>query len=126
MFSGIPPGGHFDYVVPINSSGQWGTYWLHAHAGVRLQIKDHVIFQPHFFFSQGQYVDGLRSSLVIHPEQEVYSYDEEFTVVIGDWYHEQQPVLLKQFINIKNPAGAEPIPGQLSTPFIQLFSNTPF
>ena len=83
-------------------------------------------FSTSLFFSQGQYVDGLRSSLVIHPEQEVYSYDEEFTVVIGDWYHEQQPVLLKQFINIKNPAGAEPIPGQLSTPFIQLFSDTPF
>jgi len=34
--SGIPPGGDFDYVVPINSSGQWGTYWVHAHASVRL------------------------------------------------------------------------------------------
>ena len=33
--SGIPPGGQFDYVIPINSSGQWGTYWVHAHASVR-------------------------------------------------------------------------------------------
>ncbi len=32
--SGIPPGGSFDYVVPINSSGQHGTYWWHAHAKV--------------------------------------------------------------------------------------------
>ena len=34
--SGIPPGATFDYEVPINSSGQWGTYWVHAHASVRL------------------------------------------------------------------------------------------
>lgn len=35
-YSGIPPGGTFDYVVPINSSGQSGTYWVHAHSKVRL------------------------------------------------------------------------------------------
>lgn len=34
LVSGIPPGGQFDYIVPINSSGQWGTYWVHAHASV--------------------------------------------------------------------------------------------
>lgn len=38
--SGIPPGGQFDYVVPINSSGQWGTYWVHAHASVCTQFHD--------------------------------------------------------------------------------------
>lgn len=32
--SGIPPNGDFDYVIPIDSSGQWGTYWVHAHASV--------------------------------------------------------------------------------------------
>ena len=37
--SGIPPGGQFDYVVPINSSGQWGTYWVHAHAGVSFELR---------------------------------------------------------------------------------------
>ena len=63
-------------------------------------------------FSQGQYVDGLRAPLVIHPPTEVYSYDEEFTVILGDWYHEQHSVLLKQFINIADPAGAEPVPGR--------------
>ena len=35
IFSGIPPGQSFDYVIPVNSSGQWGTYWVHAHASVR-------------------------------------------------------------------------------------------
>ncbi|KIJ14567.1 Ferroxidase [Paxillus involutus ATCC 200175] len=88
---GIPPGQTFDYLVPINSSGQYGTYWAHAH-------------------SSGQYVDGLRTPLVLHPSNETYQYDEEFTVIIGDWYHTEQAVLLKQFISIANPGGAEPVP----------------
>lgn len=62
-------------------------------------------------FSQGQYVDGLRAPLVIHLEKEVHSYDEEFTVVLGDWYHTEHSVLVKQFISIANPGGAEPVPG---------------
>ena len=37
--SGILPGGQFDYVVPINSSGQWGTYWVHAHSSVNYLQK---------------------------------------------------------------------------------------
>ena len=36
--SGIPPGETFDYVVPINSSGQHGTYWAHAHSTVRTSL----------------------------------------------------------------------------------------
>ncbi|EPQ53867.1 ferroxidase [Gloeophyllum trabeum ATCC 11539] len=88
---GIPPGASFDYVVPINGSGQWGTYWVHAHA-------------------KGQYVDGLRAPVVIHPPTEVYDYDDEYTIVLGDWYHDEQKVLLKQFISIANPGGAEPVP----------------
>ncbi|TFK41495.1 Fet3 protein [Crucibulum laeve] len=97
---GIPPGQQFDYVVPINSSGQWGTYWVHAHAS-------------------GQYVDGLRAPVVIHPPKEVHTYDEEFTVVLGDWYHDEHAVLLKQFISIANPGGAEPVPDSGLIYFVQ-------
>ena len=32
--SGIPPGGNFAYVVPMNTDNQWGTYWVHAHSSV--------------------------------------------------------------------------------------------
>ncbi|KAL6301418.1 Fet3 protein [Sparassis latifolia] len=88
---GIPPGAQFDYIVPINESGQIGTYWSHSHFG-------------------GQYIDGLRTSVVIHPETEKYTYDAEYTVVLSEWYHEQSSVLLKKFISIANPGGAEPIP----------------
>ncbi|CCM05087.1 uncharacterized protein FIBRA_07294 [Fibroporia radiculosa] len=88
---GIPPGESFDYIVPINSSNQHGTYWVHAH-------------------SNGQYVDGLRSPLVIHPTTEVYTYDAEYTISISDWYHQQHSTLMTQFVSIANPGGAEPIP----------------
>ncbi|KIJ61411.1 multicopper oxidase [Hydnomerulius pinastri MD-312] len=97
---GIPPGQTFDYVVPINTSEQYGTYWAHAHAG-------------------GQYVDGLRTPLVLHPPKETYQYDEEFTVVLGDWYHQEHEVLMKQFINIANPGGAEPVPDSALIYFAQ-------
>ncbi|EKM56526.1 uncharacterized protein PHACADRAFT_141262 [Phanerochaete carnosa HHB-10118-sp] len=97
---GVPPGQSFDYTVPISSNGQWGTYWVHSHAG-------------------GQYVDGLRAPVVIHPPQEKYQYDEEFTVVLGDWYHDEHAVLLKQFISIANPGGAEPVPNSALIYFAQ-------
>ncbi|KAJ8087400.1 ferroxidase fet3 [Marasmius tenuissimus] len=105
---GIPPGGTFDYVVPINASGQWGTYWVHAHAS-------------------GHYVDGLRAPLLIHRPNETYAsaYDEEFTVVLGDWYHTEHSELLKDFINIKNPGGAEPVPDSGLVYFAQNASYLP-
>ncbi|KAJ7098323.1 Fet3 protein [Mycena epipterygia] len=88
---GIPPGGQSSYSVDISGSGQTGSYWIHAHAS-------------------GQYVDGLRAPLVIHANKEAYTYDEEFTVVLGDWYHDEHGVLIEQFVNIANPGGAEPVP----------------
>ncbi|KAJ7884466.1 Fet3 protein [Mycena leptocephala] len=89
---GIPTdGGESTYQIAINASGQVGTYWVHSHAG-------------------GQYVDGLRAPLVIHATKEAYKYDDEFTVILGDWYHQQHDVLIKEFINTSNPGGAEPVP----------------
>lgn len=90
---GIPPGQTFDYVVPINASGQVGTYWAHGH-------------------SNGIYVDGLRTPLLLHSPNETYvgDYDAEFTVLLSDWYHNEQPGLSASFISIANPGGAEPIP----------------
>jgi len=91
--SGIPPGQTFIYEIPVNTSGQWGTYWVHAH--------DH-----------GQYVDGLRAPFLIHPPTEPHKYDDDFTVIVSDWYHQEHGVLLKWFISIANPGGAEPVPGE--------------
>lgn len=61
---------------------------------------------------QGQYVDGLRAPVTLHPQKEAYSYDEEFTVVLGDWYHQEHKVLLAKFISIAHPGGAEPVPSR--------------
>ena len=55
-------------------------------------------------------MDGLRTSLVIHPPKEVYQYDEEFTIIVSDWYHTEHDVLLKEFIAPGN-LGPPPMPG---------------
>jgi iron transport multicopper oxidase len=87
---GIAPGSKFTYKFPIE---QTGTYWAHSH-------------------SKGQYVDGFQTSLILRSpnEKELQNYDEEYTLSFTDWYHEEHPVLLKNFLSIYNPQGAEPIP----------------
>ncbi|KAI0036238.1 Fet3 protein [Vararia minispora EC-137] len=88
---GIPPNGDFDYHIAVNESGQVGTYWVHAH-------------------DNGHYTDGLRAPFLIHALNETHKYDDEFTVILSDWYHSEAKVLLKHFISIANPGGAEPVP----------------
>lgn len=86
----IPPESTFTYNFTINQSG---TYWYHSH-------------------TKGQYPDGLRQALIIQDPESPYAgqYDEELVISLSDWYHDQMPGLLKQFINVANPTGAEPVP----------------
>lgn len=72
---------------------QPGTYWYHSH-------------------SKGQYPDGFRGQYIITDPANPYlgMYDEEIGLTISDWYHDQMPDLLKTFINVANPTGAEPVP----------------
>ncbi|KAI9311924.1 Cupredoxin [Dichotomocladium elegans] len=84
----IPVGGDMTYEFNIT---QHGSYWVHAHY-------------------MGQYMDGLRTPLILHNTVEAYKYDEDITVTLADWYHEQSSVNLDAFMNIKNPTGAEPVP----------------
>ncbi|PWN46548.1 putative iron transport multicopper oxidase [Violaceomyces palustris] len=97
----IPQGQTFTY-EPLNSDKspeerrrQYGTFWVHAH-------------------NNDQYTDGLRAPYIIHPDREEekrYSYDDDFTVILGDWYHSNYTDLVKnQFLNRNNPTGAEPVP----------------
>ncbi|KAL0578124.1 ferroxidase fet3 [Marasmius crinis-equi] len=97
---GIPPGGTFDYVIPVNSSNQTGTYWLYA-------------------LADGQSVDGLRAPLILHPAKETYSYDAEYTVVVSDWYHTEHDTLRAELLSIGNPAGVEPVPDSALIYFAQ-------
>ena len=102
----IPPGGAFTYnftvsipntTVHANTNNlkidQPGTYWYHSH-----QIA--------------QYPDGLRGPLIITDPKSPYNghYDEERVLTVSDWYHDQIPKLMKSFISVTNPTGAEPVP----------------
>ncbi|CAD6565171.1 MAG: ferroxidase fet3 [Cyphobasidiales sp. Tagirdzhanova-0007] len=101
---GIPPGESFDYEFDTSINNQSGSYWYHSHFN-------------------GQYVDGLRAPLIIHNNPEVHAYDEEFTVSLYDWYHDEHSVLVNQFLNEANPTGAEPVP---NSGIIQISQNSAY
>lgn len=50
--------------------------------------------------------------MIIHDPDSPYKnqYDEEIVLTLSDWYHDEMPDLLKSFINVANPTGAEPVP----------------
>jgi len=61
-------------------------------------------------------------ALIIHPKNETgrgdsVKWDEEYTIVVSDWYHRQHIDLLGEFMSWKNPTGAEPVPGMSLLPF---------
>ncbi|KAF9260542.1 Fet3 protein [Marasmius fiardii PR-910] len=103
---GIPQGGTFDYVVPINATNQTGTYWIYA-------------------LANGQNADGLRAPLVLHPPAETHSYDAEFTVILSDWYHAEHSDLHSELLSVGNPAGVEPVPDSAIIYFAQNASYLP-
>lgn len=59
---------------------------------------------------------------MIRPEQEAHTYDEDYTAVIGDWYHDQHAVLMDEFFSIANPGGAEPAPGEYVPIFLSIYT----
>jgi len=87
---GIPSGSTGTYNFTVD---QPGTYWYHSHV-------------------RGQYPDGLRAPLIVHDPESPFTgqYDEEVVLSVSDWYHEQMPNLIKTFISVANPTGAEPVP----------------
>ncbi|KAJ5573745.1 Multicopper oxidase abr1 [Penicillium hispanicum] len=87
----IPPGSHMQYHFDVN---QTGTYWYHSH-------------------NMGQYPDGLRGAFIVHDPSPPFQFDEEFTVTLSDWYHQQMPDLLNKYESPENYAafgGNEPLP----------------
>jgi len=64
-------------------------------------------------------------ALIIHPKNETgrgdsVKWDEEYTLVVSDWYHRQHIDLLEEFMSWKNPTGAEPVPGTFPSLFLPL------
>ncbi|KAL1847754.1 Multicopper oxidase abr1 [Paecilomyces lecythidis] len=87
----IPPGKKMRYEVEVN---QTGTYWYHSH-------------------KMGQYPDGLRGAIIVHDPNAPFEYDDEFTILLSDWYHEQMVPLVEQYLSENSdPAtgGLEPLP----------------
>ncbi|KAI9813851.1 MAG: hypothetical protein M1827_003641, partial [Pycnora praestabilis] len=71
----IPPGSSFTYDFIVD---QAGTYWYHSH-------------------NLGQYPDGLWGPLIVHDPNPPFTFDEEITLTLSDWYHEQMPDLIHTY-----------------------------
>ncbi|KAI8981945.1 Cupredoxin [Mycotypha africana] len=84
----IPPNYDFTYEFNITQNG---TYWMHSHYG-------------------SQYMDGFRMPFIINNPEEPYKYDEDVTITLSDWYHDESEVGLATFLSVYNPTGAEPVP----------------
>ncbi|KAF3052264.1 hypothetical protein E8E11_011500 [Didymella keratinophila] len=84
---------HDDYIVYDYTVDQIGTYWFHSH-------------------TRGQYPDGLRAPLIVHDPGNPFEneFDEEIVLSFSDWYHDLMRPLLKSFVSVTNPTGAEPVP----------------
>lgn len=77
----IAPGQSFTYDFVVDSPG---TYWYHAH-------------------NMGQFPDGLWGPLIVHDPNPPFHFDEEITLTLFDWYHEQMVDLIHTY---QSPAGA--------------------
>ncbi|KAI9256617.1 multicopper oxidase-domain-containing protein [Phascolomyces articulosus] len=87
---GIAPGDSRTYEYHTEQSG---TFWIHSHI-------------------QGQYMDGLRTAMILHDPEDPYQgrYDDEFTVTISDWYHNDSRVNTEWFLSKENLDAVEPVP----------------
>lgn len=92
----ITPGNTMLYNFTVQDNV--GTYWYHSH-------------------TEGQYEDGFRAMFIIDDGENnknfPYEYDKEMVLSIGEWYGRTIDVITKEFLNLYNPTGAEPIPQNL-------------
>lgn len=94
----IPVGGMFQYEFGIEEE-QAGTFWWHAH-------------------SQVHRGDGMYGGLVVHKpaeqrnDMDVYGYEKEILLLVGDWYHRGAEEVLAWFTSAKG-FGNEPVPDSL-------------
>ncbi|KAJ5575668.1 Multicopper oxidase type 2 [Penicillium sp. DV-2018c] len=86
----LAPGSHMQYHFDVDHPG---TYWYHSH-------------------NMGQYPDGFRGALIVHDPHPPFKFDEEITITLSDWYHQEMPGLLNTFQSKVTPNGprGEPLP----------------
>ncbi|QRV98945.1 Multicopper oxidase [Ceratobasidium sp. AG-Ba] len=89
----IPAGSSFTYEFTI--SGQYGTYWWHAHASTQL-------------------ADGIHGPLIVHspndPLKRGIDFDEEQVIMVADWYHDTSAVITEALLS---PSGYQ---GSIAAP----------
>ncbi|CAG8029710.1 unnamed protein product [Penicillium nalgiovense] len=82
----LAPGSHMQYHFEVDRAG---AYWYHSHY-------------------MGQFPDGLRGALIVHDPNPPFHFDEELTLTLSDWYHQEMPGLLDAASVA--PRGQEPLP----------------
>ncbi|KAK8153972.1 conidial pigment biosynthesis oxidase Abr1/brown 1 [Phyllosticta citrichinensis] len=90
---GIPPGSTFRYEFVAYPAG---THWCHSH-------------------EKGQYPDGLRLPMIVHdnsPEspKAQSGATREIILPVSDWYHDEIPYLLREYLGPENRQGIMPSP----------------
>ncbi|CAF1050223.1 unnamed protein product [Didymodactylos carnosus] len=80
------------YHYKFHTGIQTGTYWYHSHSSI-------------------QYIDGLKSALIIHDPEDPWKnyYDGEEVLMLSDWYHKQALTLQKSYLS-QSSGGDEPVP----------------
>ncbi|KAF2641185.1 laccase-2 precursor [Massarina eburnea CBS 473.64] len=78
-----------------------GTHWYHSHA-------------------EGAYPDGLRGKMIIHdPAWEAsLNVSQQIPLSMSDWYHEQMPYAISEYLSVNNTNGDIPAPSSF------LFNDT--
>lgn len=88
----VPPG---ETIVYEFIATQVGTYWYHAHHA-------------------GQYIDGLRGPFIVqNPSAPYGKVDQDITLTLTDFYHEEAPYLINYYQSAANydaTGGTEPLP----------------
>ncbi|KAF5987243.1 L-ascorbate oxidase [Fusarium coicis] len=88
----IAPGRSFTYNFTIGDEEQ-GTFWWHSHSEV-------------------QRADGLWGGLIVHSPNEVDLPQEDYLLMIGDWFHQSQTQVLGWYADASS-RGNEPVPDSL-------------
>ncbi|KAG5361445.1 Iron transport multicopper oxidase FET3 [Yarrowia sp. E02] len=106
--------------VVIDLYNDLGTQNVSLHFHGLFQKGQNAQDGPVWITQYGQYPDGLRQSFLVSDPDDVYKdeYDEHLSFTLSDWYHEEIPDLMVDFMSKYNPDGSEPVPSNL------LFNDT--
>ncbi|KAJ4138626.1 hypothetical protein NW768_002476 [Fusarium equiseti] len=88
----ILPDSSFTYNFTVGND-EHGTFWWHSHSDL-------------------QRADGLWGGLVVHSPDIVRSFEEDYLIMAGDWFHRNQSEVLSWYAN-PSSRGNEPVPDSL-------------